>query len=256
MRLNITQKKWRKKMENKINIAEILRDYPKGTKLYSPLFGKCELVGVDTDEYGDFIRIEVFFQNGHVKESGTFSSDGRYFEWYPNAECVLFPSERMRCWSKFFKRGDVLADNDLETVVIFNGWANDDYTEFNTTINYDTISKVWDKEDICRAVLFHKATNEERAEFIAAAEKHYGGKYNPETLQVEPIKVAEPKCPFEPFQRVLVRDEDDDVWKADYFSHYKEDDEIAPYVCVGSYFRQCIPYEGSEHLLGTDKSPE
>lgn len=31
-------------MENKINIAEILRDMPKGTKLYSPLFGKCECI--------------------------------------------------------------------------------------------------------------------------------------------------------------------------------------------------------------------
>lgn len=49
-------------MENKINIAEILRDMPKGTKLYSPLFGKCELVGANTDEYGDFIRVESFFK--------------------------------------------------------------------------------------------------------------------------------------------------------------------------------------------------
>lgn len=48
-------------MENKINIAEILRDMPKGTKLYSPLFGKCELVGVGTDGYGVFIRVESFF---------------------------------------------------------------------------------------------------------------------------------------------------------------------------------------------------
>lgn len=35
-------------MENKINIAEILRDMPKGTKLYSPLFGKCNLDRVCT----------------------------------------------------------------------------------------------------------------------------------------------------------------------------------------------------------------
>ena len=55
-------------MENKINIAEILRNMPKGTKLYSPLFGKCELVDVNTDEYGDFIRVESFFQDGCVKK--------------------------------------------------------------------------------------------------------------------------------------------------------------------------------------------
>lgn len=30
-------------MENKINIAEILKDCPKGTKLYSPIYGEIEL---------------------------------------------------------------------------------------------------------------------------------------------------------------------------------------------------------------------
>lgn len=232
-------------MENKINIAEILRDCPKGTKLYSPLFGKCELVGVDTGEGVEPIRVEPFC--GGV--SRTFSSKGCYFERYQEADCVLFPSDKMRCWSKFFRRGDILVDEDSETMVVFDGWANDDYTEFNTTINYDTISKVWDKEDICHTVLFYKATDEERAEFIAAAEKHYGGKYDPETLQVEPVK---PKCPFEPFQKVLVRDSDDDVWKADYFSHYDEDESLLPYCCVGENYKVCVAYEGNEHLLGTD----
>ena len=37
-------------MENKINIAEILHDMPKGTKLYSPLFGKCNLDEVCTSD--------------------------------------------------------------------------------------------------------------------------------------------------------------------------------------------------------------
>ena len=37
-------------MENKINIAKILRDMPKGTKLYSPLFGECILDEVCTSD--------------------------------------------------------------------------------------------------------------------------------------------------------------------------------------------------------------
>ena len=36
-------------MENKINIAEILRDMSKGIKLYSPIFGKCHLREVIND---------------------------------------------------------------------------------------------------------------------------------------------------------------------------------------------------------------
>ena len=182
--------------------------------------------------------------------------DGRYFNGYEDAECSLYPSAKIRCWDKFFKRGDVLVDEDMETAVVFDGWANDDYTEFNTTINHYKISDAWGKGDICCTLLFRKATDEERAEFIAAAEKHYGGKYNPETLQVEPVKVVEPKCPFEPFQKVLVRDFCDERWKANYFSHYNEDDCLFLYRCVGDSYKVCIAYEGNEHLLGTDKSPE
>lgn len=238
-------------MENKINIAEILRDMPKGTMLYSPLFGKCKLVGVDTDEDGDFICVETFFQDERVRESRTFSSDGRYFGWYEDAKCMLFPSDRMRCWSKFFKRGDVVFDDDMETAVIFKGWVDEDYVELNTTINHYKISDDWDKGNICRTLLCTKATNEERAKFIAAAEKHYGGKYNPETLQVETVKVVEPKCSFKPFQEVLVRNSDADIWIAAHFSRYNNKNPYC-YITTLSAYKQCIPYEGNEYLLGTD----
>ena len=238
-------------MENKINIAEILRDVPKGTKLYSPLFGKCELIGVDNSKYPIAVkaqRIDGAISKGIMK-------DGRYFDGYEDAECSLYPSAKMCCWDKFFKRGDVLIGSDLEKAVVFDGCANDDYTEFNTTINHYRISDAWGKGNICCTLLFRKATDEERAEFIAAAEKHYGGKYNPETLQVEPIKVAEPKCLLKPFQKVLVRDSDAGIWKAAHFSHYIGENEY-PYFTTASAYKQCAPYDCNEYLLGTNKSPE
>ena len=239
-------------MENKINIAEILRNMPKGTKLYSPLFGKCECIEIVNGKY----PIDIKAQGVNGVAVPDFTEDGRFFGGYEDTECLLFPSAKMRCWDKFFKHGDVLVEENLETAVVFDGWANDDYTEFNTTINHYKISDAWGKGDICCTLLFRKATDEERAEFIAAAEEHYGGKYNPETLQVEPVKVAEPKCPFEPFQKVLVRDNCDEKWKADYFSHYDEDNSLFPYYCVGEHYKVCIAYEGNEHLLGTNNNPE
>lgn len=238
-------------MENKINIAEILRDMPKGTKLYSPLFGKCELIGVDNSKYPIAIkaqRIDGAISKGIMK-------DGRYFDGYEDAECSLYPSAKMHRWDKFFKRGDVLVDEDLETAVVFDGWANDDYTEFKTTIDHYKISDAWGKGDICYTGLFRKATDEERAEFIAAAEKYYDGQYNPETFHVEPVKVAEPKCSFKPFDKVLVRDSDAGIWKAAHFSHYDGEYEY-PYFTTASAYKQCVPYDCNEHLLGTDKSPE
>ena len=236
-------------MENKINIAEILSDMPEGTKLYSPLFGKCEYIAV----VGDKRPINIRTSNTTDMQYEALTEYGCYFSDFEDTDTVLFPSAKMRDWSKFFKRGDVVIDEDSKTMVVFDSWANDDYTEFNTTIDYYKISDKWGKEDICCTGIHRKATDEERAEFIATAEKYYGGKYNPETLQVESANVVEPVCPFEPFQKVLVRDSCDDKWKADYFSHYDEDNGFFPYYCVGNYYKVCIAYEGNEHLLGTDK---
>lgn len=238
-------------MENKINIAEILCDMPKGTMLYSPLFGKCELEEIRNDK-----KYPIFVYIGGGEPFRTFTKDGCYFSEIEGSECVLFPSSNMRCWSKFFKRGDVVVNEHSGLVAVFDGWASDDYTEFNTTINLIKKGDFWGEEEVCPTECFAKVTDGERAKFIAEAEKHYGGKYNPETLQVEPVKVVEPKCPFKPFDKVLVRDSEDSVWKAGYFSNYDEDDESLPYICVGSLYKLCIPYEGNEHLLGTDKSPE
>lgn len=237
-------------MENKINIAEILRDCPKGTKLYSPLFGKCELVGVDTGEGVEPIRVEPFC--GGV--SRTFSSKGCYFERYQDADCVLFPSDKMRCWSKFFKRGDVVYNPNSKMLAIFDGWASDYYTEFNTTINYYD-DHTFGEEEVCTTDCFVKATDKQRVEFIEAAEKHYGGKYNPETLQVEPVKFVEPKCSFKPFDKVLVRDDGYGVWRVAHFSHYDSKREY-PYVTTACGYKQCVSYEGNEYLLGTNKSPK
>lgn len=232
-------------MENKINIAEILRDMPKDTKLYSPLFGKCELKkSINDKEYPVSVSI------GSDLSLRTFTKDGRYFSEIEGSECVLFPSSKMRYWSKFFKRGDVVYNPNSKMLAIFGGWASDYYTEFNTTINYYK-DHTFGEEEVCDTGCFVKANDEQKTLFIAAAEKHYGGKYNPETLQVEPVKVAEPKCPFKPFYKVLVRCNEDSVWRCELFSHYNTFNKQCPYVCLSSVYKYCIPYEGNQHLLGT-----
>lgn len=238
-------------MENKINIAEILRDMPKGTKLYSPLFGKCNLDRVCTSN-GERYPIVLLTS---MDASVGFTKNGHYFEGFEDAECSFFPSAKMRCWDKFFKRGDVVVNEYSGLITVFDGWKNDDYTKFNTTIDYYKVSDSWGKEDIYCTGIYRRATDEERAKFIAAAEEHYGGKYNPETLQVEPVKVVGPKCSFMPFQEVLVRDSDAGIWKAAHFSHYIGEYEF-PYFTTASAYKQCVPYDCNEYLLGTDKSAE
>lgn len=230
-------------MENKINIAEILHDMPKGTKLYSPIFGEVKFYGFQEN------RVSILSTSNDKRDTVyNFTKSGSFYLGYSQSECLLFPSSKMRDWTKFFKRGDVVYSKAGKIFAIFEGWVNDDYTEFNTTINFYVDDASYGKEEICYTNCFVKASDEERATFIANAEKHYNGKYNPDTLQVEPVK---PECPFKPFDKVLVRDAEGLEWYANYFSHYREYDQGYPYACMGVYYRYCIPYEGNEHLLGT-----
>ena len=78
-----------------MNIAEILKDCPKGTKVYSPVFGEGELSEVISNET---FPIEVFFGNDTME---AFTKDGRLYSNYNDTECILFPSKENRDWSTF-----------------------------------------------------------------------------------------------------------------------------------------------------------
>lgn len=83
-------------MNKNLNLAEILKDAPKGTKLWSPICGECELVAVrDTNTY----PIVCKSSEGH---DVNFTDLGKYYGvFYGNGECVLFPSKENRDWSTF-----------------------------------------------------------------------------------------------------------------------------------------------------------
>lgn len=228
-------------MNNKINIAEILKDCPKGTKLYTPLFGEVTFDSIDIDEK---YPIVVYKLDG-MKTS--FNEEGHYTE-YPNSECVLFPSSEMRDWTKFFKRGDVVRSIDDGAQAVFKGWESDDYTSFYASIVHHAEVDEWDEDIVFAVESFYKEYEEFARGFIVDAEEHYNGKYNPDTLRVEPVK---PECPFMPFGKVLVRDNINKQWRISVFSHRQENDDF-PYVCMNGVYRYCIPFnEQTAHLIGT-----
>ena len=154
----------------------------------------------------------------------------------------------MRDWTKFFKRGDVVCNKDGNRYAIFESWVNDDYTRFNTTLNYSNEPFViFNNKETYYTNNFVKASAEEKVIFIAKAKKYYNYKYNPNTLQVELI---EPKCKFKPFDKVLVRDYPNQKWTVNLFSYYNKEAKDFPYVCTNGCFSYCIPYTGNEHLVG------
>ena len=87
-------------MNENLDLVEILKDCPQGTKLYSTVYGEVELEKIkDNSNYPIVVMINL---NRIVKEENlvSFTFDGRLFEEF-DGECVLFPSREERDWSKF-----------------------------------------------------------------------------------------------------------------------------------------------------------
>ena len=168
-------------METKINIAEILKDKPQGTKLYSRICGAVELKKViDVRKKKSIVVKELNSNNQH-----RFWHDGNFFR---AGQCVLQPSENMANWSKFlWKKGDVLQNNDYNTQVIFDRFTSDTYEMIRC--------KYWLKVDngIERFIIetnvltkdYFKVSEELSQCYINKIENRCGGKLNLTTLEIE-----------------------------------------------------------------------
>ena len=82
-------------MNENLNLVEILKDCPCGTKLYSTIHGEVEFEGIN-DKHNVY-KIEFKAEDEDI--CGV-TIDGRLASYY-NGECILFPSKDQRDWSKF-----------------------------------------------------------------------------------------------------------------------------------------------------------
>ena len=78
----------------KLNLCEILKDCPNGTKLYSTVLGYVIFQGIVE---GAVYPIVVICENGVNKD---FTADGKMFIDF-DGECTLFPSKEQRNWADF-----------------------------------------------------------------------------------------------------------------------------------------------------------
>ena len=188
-------------MEQKdIDIYEILKDVPKGTEFYTSLCGNVGLAYLESNkEAGEAIWTEN--KDGEY----SFNKNGR---WMKGGEVLLLPSKEMRDWNKFFKKGDVLVHRNGDIHVIFEGFKDNRYTRFNGK-HY-----LWKEcfEDYNKEIsemitfTFRKASDDEAKTYINTLEKHFGGKLNRETLEIE--KPAKPT--FEIGKLYVFNEEDED----------------------------------------------
>lgn len=91
------------------------------------------------------------------------------------------------------------------------------------------------------------ATEAEKQQLFSALEKE--GKYwDIEKKQIADLK---PKWTPKPFDRVITRGDNNDIWTANIFSHMNSYGEYVAIGCVGGY-HYCLPYnDETAHLVGT-----
>lgn len=318
-------------MEEKINIAKILKNKPEKTILYDAMRDINVSLYVVEKQNGE----TNIFCDGIKKFKGynfVYSDTGADYIFRKGMQ-LLKPSKEMQDWEKFsWKRGDVLI-SDCGFVCIFKEWASDDYTKFNgcyfdgmpnaETAKYSKLDNntaygyIRELENRCggklnletlkiektqpefkigdilfvkynnRNIIFilsningkfynHRvrldsnkviinysdshfqnegiefiryATEEEKEQLFSALEKK-GKAWDAYKKQIVELK---PKVELKPFDKVLVRDDEDHAWQVSLFG-YKD---ATIYRCNnGCSWNQCIPYFGNENLLGTTKDVE
>lgn len=150
-----------------------------------------------------------------------------------------------------FKDGDIVAIvvRKCTHIAIFQS-RQEAYIGFHAVLcqNDELLLEKPFREDVGDIELRLATDSEKQQLFDALAKK--GKTWDSEKKAIVGLK---PKVELKPFDRVLVRDFEDQAWQVSLFS-YKDSDSY--YCCNGCAWNQCIPYIGNESLLGTTKDME
>lgn len=174
-------------MEEKINVAEVLKEKPQGTKLYDLLYNiDVELDTISTTDTETVVWCTNETDNNTTCHRG-YSEFGTT-RGCPDGLQILLPSKEMRDWAKFsWKKGDILVSKD-NVYIIFEKFEDDTYTRFKgkhylwKECNVEDYNK---EETKMLTSVFEKATDDVAQTYIKTIEEHLDGKLNLETLEIE-----------------------------------------------------------------------
>jgi hypothetical protein len=243
-------------MNENLNLVELLKDCPKGTKLYSPALGECTLEKFFKDKT---FSIQVKYKTKDNTFSELFTKEGYLFSEISDAECMLFPSRDQRDWSKWqrpFVKGDVLVSK-AGNIVLFSHISENQVVHYLCLLRPHGTLKI--SNDVGVGYSYEcTLANDFQKQKLFDALKANGYKWNPETKTLEKLKKEkfDPKT-LQPFDKVLVRQYNVSAWCTDFYSYY---DEVNGYaVCTGDvHYDYCIPYNNdTKHLVSkTEDAPE
>lgn len=176
-------------MEEKFNIAAILKDKSQGTKLYDWLHNiDVELDTISTTDTETVVWCTNETNNNTTCHRG-YSEFGTE-RGYPDGLQILFPSKKMRDWAKFsWKKGDVLVNEDGSVHIIFEEFEDDAYTMFSGKYYYSKDGKKADSyfrecDDVVTEE-FTIETEDAAQTYISAIEERLDGKLNLQSLEIE-----------------------------------------------------------------------
>ena len=267
-------------MNENLNLAEILKDYPKGTKLYSLIYGDVKLESIQTSGlYPISYRTksnEIYLVTSNGKSNASY-----------NGECTLFPSREQRDWSKFTdpwleKQGK--DKKEINNFDVLPGLYKCVHRMFDGTpdgkllFEIDNVYKCLSKHDraefevsyghsvyledpvVCKYFIPFEGKDEKKyadkiertkqpeSEELCESQEITKWAYISDPLHKQPK--FDPKT-LQPFDKVLVFVHG--YWSGDFYSSYSKYSPF-PYLCFLSCSKKIIPYnEETKHLLGTNE---
>ena len=197
---------------DKINVAKLLKDCPKGMELDCIMFEGVYFDHVDESRHN---KIKCYVNNGNEHFEIAFDENGKYIS-NKSAKCVIFPKGKTT-WEGFvppckFKDGDILymhASNSWIFIYREGGEKeNICYKYVAITEAAERLHFVHDSYPLCHLNLskieeIRHATEEEKAKLFQTI-KDNGYMWNPETKTLE--KLVEPK--FKVGDRIKRKDAD------------------------------------------------
>lgn len=237
-------------------LANIVKTHPDYKELELPVEHKLKvgdwIAGIDDE--GD-VATEKIVSFSHNKVM-LLDTDGCHTE-YPKTELSNF-----HLWTiADANDGDVLATDNGWTCIfkdldLFNEMFSS-YCFMATCLDFMPYSSECHTLDSRINGNIHPATKEQRDQFFKKMkEAGYTWDEEKKELKKKHYDIAN----FKPFDKVLVRCENDERWVIEFYCEY---DTLAytsphrnyPFMGIGDSYSQCIPFEGNEHLLGTTDMP-
>lgn len=278
-------------MEKKINIAKLLKDCPKGMELYSPLCGECRVLSIYDGLGFDVIcgddTVYNFSYDGRYnimgeccifpsKENRDWSKFQRPFKdgdivVGENCACGYITIFRKfiddtsfshhACLTGFgkFKIDDISDNANLrfatkeEKEKLFDAIKDNGYKWNPETKTLEKLPKFKVGDKIKRKgvddIYVDEITTVEQTIYTFRSGSFQSIEYIDKNYELIPNKFD--ITTLKPFDKVLVR-ANNSYWRIQFFEKINKKNKNYPFVCMsGNNYKQCIPYEGNEHLLGT-----